>query len=179
MRRAPVAFLSVLLLALALPLSAHGQSIFVTGGAAFPLGDYGDFADTGWMVAGGLSFDIGEQGLFAGVEGLYSRSPTEVDDISTKPWSAMGFLGYNIPTQSTVSPYLWAGAGVQGVTVSFEAEDSETDSAFGYTFGAGVAFATQSNITPLVELRFQGSGDESVDLNFIGLGAGVAIRLGN
>ncbi len=179
MRRAPVAYLAVLLLALAVPLSAHAQSIFVTGGAAFPLGDYGDFADTGWMVAGGLSFDIGDQGLFAGVEGLYSRSGTEVDDISTKPWSAMGFLGYSIPTQSTVSPYLFAGAGIQGVTVSDEGADSETDSAFGYQFGAGVSFATQSNISPLIEVRYQGSGDESVDLNFIGLGAGVSIRLGS
>lgn len=179
MRRAPVGFLAILFLALAFPLGAHAQSIFVTGGAAFPLGDYGDFADTGWMLAGGLSFDIGEDGLFAGVEGLYSRSGTQADDVSTKPWSAMGFLGYNIATQSTVSPYLWAGAGLQGVTVSVEGEDSESDSAFGYTFGAGVSFATQSNISPLIEVRYQGSGDESVDLNFIGVGAGVSIRLGN
>lgn len=179
MRRAPVGSIAVLLLALAFPLTAHAQSVYVLGGGAFPLGDYGDFADTGWMVAGGFAFDIGEDGLFAGAEGLYSRSGTEVEDLSTKPWSVMGFLGYNIPTQSTVSPYLFAGAGIQGVTVSAEGADSETDSAFGYQFGAGLTFASGSNISPLVELRYQGSGDENVDLNFIGVAAGVQIGLGN
>lgn len=176
--RAAVTSIAVLFLALAFPLTAQAQSIFVTGGAVFPTGDYGDFADVGWMVAGGVSVDIGDSGLFAGAEGLFSRSGTEAEGVSAKPWSALGFLGYSIATESAVSPYVWGGAGLQGVTVSFDGA-SESDSAFGYGFGAGVAFAGQSSITPLIEARFQGSSDDSVDLHFIGVSAGVGIRLGN
>lgn len=177
-RRALVSSVAALFLALALPLTANAQSVFVLAGGAFPLGDYGDFADTGWMVAGGLSFNVGEGGLFAGVEGLYSRSGTESEGVSTKPYSAMGFLGYDIPTESSVAPYVFAGAGLQGVSVSTDL-GSESESAFGYQFGVGVAFTGESNVTPLLEVRYQGSGDENVDLNFVGVSAGVSIGVGN
>ena len=178
MRRMLVASAAVFALALAAPLTANAQSIFVLAGASLPTGDYGDFADTGWMVAGGVSFDIGEGGLFAGAEGLYSRHGTEADGVSAKPYSVMGFLGYDIPTESSFSPYVFAGAGIQGVSVSFDGE-SDSSSAFGYQFGVGGAFEGDSNITPLVEVRYQGSGDEEVDLNFIGIAAGVSIGVGN
>lgn len=177
-RRSVVSGAALLCSILVLPLGLSAQSVFVLGGAAVPTGDYGDFADVGWMVSGGVTFDVGEGGLFAGVEGLYSRSGTELEDVSSKPYSAMGFLGYDLPTGGAVTPYLYAGAGIQGVTVS-AAGESDSESAFGYQFGAGLSFGTSGNVSPLVEVRYQGSGDEDVDLNFVGIAGGVSIGLGS
>lgn len=177
-RRALVTSAAFLFLALALPPTLSAQNVFVLGGATIGTGDYGDAVDTGWMISGGLSFPLGEGGLFAGVEGLYSRNGQTAGDESAKPYSVMGFLGYDLVTGSSVTPYVYGGAGLQGVSVSNDGE-SNSESALGYQFGAGLAFGGDGNVSPLVEIRYQGSGDEDVDLNFIGIAGGVSIGVGN
>lgn len=177
-RRAIVASAAVLFMALALPQEGQAQSIYVLAGLSAPTGDYGDVANTGWLAAGGVTFPVGQAGLWAGAEGLYSRNGSDIDDLSFKPYSVMGILGYDIPTESSVSPFVFAGAGLMGISESF-GDVSESDSGFGWQLGGGVGFEGQSNITPFVEARYQSASINDVTLSFFGLEAGVSIGLGD
>ena len=179
-RRALIASAAALFLALAVPFTAQAQSFFISGGAAFPNGDFGDVVDTGWLVAGGVLFDVGESGVWAGVEGSYGRHSTDIDGFNAKPYGVIGFLGYSFPTDGNVDPYIFGGAGLQGVSVSFPSLPSESDSAFGYEFGGGLVFGNPTNsVRPYVEGRYQGSNADAVDLTFIGALVGLTISAGN
>lgn len=177
---------AVLFMALAIPLTAHAQSIYVLAGASIPSSDYGDDFSTGWLAALGVTVPIGEGGLWAGAEGLYGRNSLDESgaDVSGKPYSIMGILGYDIPTEGKINPYVWGGAGLMGLKVSFDG-DSESASGFGWQFGAGVALATEGKVHPFLEGRYQSSsitfdGDtESVSVGMIGIEAGVSIALGS
>ncbi|HSM09236.1 MAG TPA: outer membrane beta-barrel protein [Gemmatimonadota bacterium] len=184
-RRAIVASTTVLFMALALPLTAHAQSVFVLGGLSAPTGDYGDVADTGWLGAVGVTFPVGEAGLWAGAEGLYGQNSFSSDavDENYKLFSAMGILGYDIQTQSSVSPYVFGGLGLMSLSSSIEGSDSE--SGFGWQLGGGVGFETGGNISPFVEARYQSAsiGDEAdltdLTVSVFGIEAGVSIGLGD
>ncbi len=179
-RRALITSAATLFLALAVPFTVQAQSFFFSGGAAFANGDFGDVVDTGWLVTGGVAFDVGESGLWAGVEGSYGRHSTDIDGFNAKPYGVMGFLGYSVPTDGNVDPYVFGGAGLQGVSVSFPGLDSESDSAFGYQFGGGLVFGSDTNsVRPYVEGRYQGSSDDNVDLFFFGVLVGLTISAGN
>lgn len=173
-RRAIVASAAVLFMALALPQEGQAQSIYVLAGLSAPTGDYGDFADTGWLAAGGVTFPVGQAGLWAGAEGLYSRNGhATLDDESFKVFSAMGLLGYDIPTESSVSPFVFGGLGLMSLS------NGDSESGFGWQLGGGAAFEGESNITPFVEARYQSASIEDVTVSFFGLEAGVSIGLGD
>ncbi|MFW6088845.1 MAG: outer membrane beta-barrel protein [Gemmatimonadota bacterium] len=176
-RRAIVASTAVLFLAFALPQTANAQSVFVLAGLSSPTGDYGDIADTGWLGAVGVTFPVGEAGLWAGAEGLYGQNGFANSDENAKLFSAMGILGYDIPTESSVSPYLFGGLGLMSLS------NGDSESGFGWQLGGGVGFETDGNISPFVEARYQSAsiGDEPTDLtvSVFGIEAGVSIGLGD
>ncbi|MFW6085183.1 MAG: outer membrane protein [Gemmatimonadota bacterium] len=182
-RRALVSSVAALFLVFALPLTANAQSVYVLAGLSAPTGDYGDIADTGWLGAGGVTFPVGEAGVWAGAEALFGNNSfsSETVDESYKVFSAMGIVGYDIPTQSSVSPYLFGGLGIMSLS------NGDSESGFGWQGGAGVAFAGESNVTPFVEGRFQsasidigdGVSDTDITVSFFGIEAGVSIGVGS
>lgn len=176
-RRAIVTSTAVLFMALALPLTANAQSVFVLAGLSSPTGDYGDIADTGWLGAVGVTFPVGEAGLWAGAEGLYGQNGFANSDENAKLFSAMGILGYDIQTESSVSPYVFGGLGLMSLS------NGDSESGFGWQLGGGVGFETGGNVSPFVEARYQSAsiGDEPTDLtvSIFGIEAGVSIGLGD
>src|SRR5690606_22157514 len=118
-------------------------------------------------------------------EALYGSNShsSDVVDGSFKTLSVMGVLGYDIPTQSRVAPYVFGGAGFMSVDPPFDGADSE--SGFGWQLGGGVALTGESNVAPFLEGRYQsaslGDEDEGTDgtVSFFGIAAGVSIGIGN
>jgi hypothetical protein len=53
------------------PLSAQG--VFLGGGATFPVSDYGDYANTGYLLIAGGGRPVGDSGLGVGLEAFYGR----------------------------------------------------------------------------------------------------------
>lgn len=183
-RRVFFTSLAVVSLALTAPFAAQAQSIFISGGLASPSGDDMDGVDTGWMVAGGLIFDVGSSGVWAGVDGAYGRNTTDLDGETVKPFSVMGVLGYSFPTEGSVSPYVWGGAGLQGIKFSDELGGSESESGFGWQAGAGISFGgADSNVRPYVEGRYHSASIDidgfDVDVRFFGALFGVSIGIGD
>jgi hypothetical protein len=178
---------AVALLAFAFPTTLGAQSLYISGGATFPTGKFGDYADTGWMLAGGVLFnDIGTGGLSLGAEGFYGEnkhgSELGYDDGKTNPYGAMGIVVYDFPTEGSIQPYVFGGAG--WLAHKFSATElaidiSETTSSFGYQVGAGVGFPLSEKISIYGEGRYMaGTGDNS-DTKFIGAFAGLVFGLGN
>jgi opacity protein-like surface antigen len=105
-----------------------------------PTGDFGEFADTGWMATGGFSVGVGDSGLSAGVEGFYGENKHETEGESTKPYGAMGFLLYRAGSPESVGPYFYGGAGILVHKFSVDSGEGSSESNFGYEFGAGLDF---------------------------------------
>jgi len=183
-RRVLLTSLAVVSLALTAPFAAQAQSLFISAGLASPSGDDLDGVSTGWMAAGGVTFDVGSSGVWAGVDGAYGQNTTDFDGEKVKPYSLMGVLGYSFPTEGSVSPYVWGGAGLQGVKFSDDGGSSESESGFGWQAGAGLGFgSSDSNVRPYVEGRYHSASIDvdgfDVDLRFFGALFGVTIGVGN
>lgn len=177
-RRALAASVVVLFMALALPLTARAQSIFILAGPTFPIGDFADYAKTGWFTEAGFTYPVGENGLWVGVAGSYGQNKhDEVDGVSdrTDLIGAMGLVGYDIPTEGNINPYVWGGGGLLVHRYVPETGDSESDSNFGYQVGAGISVGgADSNVHPFLEGRFEGSKDSK----FVAAEVGVSIGVG-
>ncbi len=186
-RRVFLTSLAVVSLALTAPFAAQAQDLFISAGIAVPSGDDLDEFNSGWMVAGGVTFDVGSNGVWAGVEGATGRNSVDeaiAEDENIKPYSIMAILGYSFPTEGSVNPYIWGGAGIAGASIS--EPDVEIDTGFGWQAGAGVSFGS-GNARPYVEGRYHSASldvtaegiTDSVDLRMFAVLAGVAIGLGN
>lgn len=173
--RKTLSAVATLLVLLAAPTTVLGQGIFVGGGVTIPTGDFGDFADTGWLASGGFSFDVGDGGVSAGVEGFYGENKHETDGDKTNPYGAMGFLLYRAGNPESVGPYFYGGAGILVHKFSSDSSPSEdsTDTNFGYEFGAGLDFPFGSNVGAWLEGRYMGSSDTKLFGIIAGLGFGV------
>lgn len=145
----------------------RAMQLGVQGGISMPMGDFGDGADMGFIVAGtlgmrpaalpfGLRFDLGYQGW--GGEG----------DVSFSSIHGMGSATFTIPTESGIRPYVLGGLGVYRMSVDlpaefdeFDVEDSSTD--LGIHFGGGIDIPL-SGMSSYVEARYTnvfGDGDAS------------------
>ena len=173
---------SVLLLAalafmgFAIPAQAQ-TTLYIAGGASFPTGDFGDIAKTGWMGAGGVLFNVGPQGLGVGAEIFYGQNTAKDEvsslfDVKTTPYGAMAIVDYAFGEPGGIMPYLFGGAGLLVTRVSVEGEsDSESD--FGYQFGAGVAFPIGETTSLFGEGRYIGSADIKYFAALAGFAFGV------
>ena len=81
----------------------------------------------------------------AAVDGTWGTHGTDGSE-SLKVYSGMGILGYTFDTQGNLDPFVFAGAGLTGIS-----SDGESESGFGWQGGAGVAFGSpDSNVRPYV-----------------------------
>ena len=179
-KRVTLAVVGSFLLALAIPLNAGAQSIYVLAGPTFPVGDFSDFGgSTGWFAAAGVTFPVGEKGLWAGVEASYGQNnhnDLEPDGDKTNLIGAMAILGYDIPASGSVQPFIWGGAGLLVHKFSSDVFLDDTESNFGYQFGAGLSFGgEEANVHPFIEGRFEGADTSQ----FFAVEGGLSFGIGN
>ncbi len=168
-------------LVLSSPARAQQPFIFFGGGATLPVGEYADYAQTGWMLTGGLGFNLGSKGAMLGFEGYFGSnrhddSPPNVKE-KTNIFAGLATLGYQFgQSDAKVRPYILGGAGV--LNHQFRSDDTqatETNEAkFAYTGAAGLGFRLNEKASFWVEGRFMGASDT----NLGALLAGIAITLG-
>lgn len=181
MRRFAVPMVLGALAMTAISSRVEAQYVFFGGGPSVPLGDFKDYAKTGWLVQGGLGFDIGSSGIWAEAEGFFgsnSHKDTGTFKEKTNIISFMAALGKTFgATDAKMRPYLLAGAGVLGH--QFRTDDDtateETETKFGFTGALGLAFRLNDKARFWVEGRYLGASGTSV----IPIMAGVSIDLGS
>jgi opacity protein-like surface antigen len=145
---------------------AGAQSVYAGAGVSFPVGDYGDFANTGWNAMAGVTFPV-MPSIWVGGEVSYGQNDHEGDYGKTNPLGVFGQVGY------TMSPfYVFGGLGL--LVHRFSSDDfSESESKFGGLVGAGVDYPIGRNAL-FLEGRFVGVESTS----FAALMAGISIPFG-
>lgn len=181
-RRVLTTSVAAVFLAVATPAVSQAQvSLYVAAGPSIPIGDLGDVAGTGYVVAGGFTVPLGENGLWTGAEGTYGRNSIDSgpfqDSGSVQLFGAMALLGYTIPTESTIHPYVWGGAGLLRAKRDLDnvTDDPEADTDFGFQAGVGTTFG-HGTVRPLIEARLETAGS---DKQFFAIDAGATFALGN
>ena len=162
------------LMGFAVPAQAQ-TTLYVGAGGSFPTGDFGDYANTGWMAIGGAVFGLGDSGFGVGGEIFYGQNNhnddfgTVFENSKTTPYGIMAIADYAFGSPDGLQPYLFGGLGLLVHKFSADNIDSESESQFGYQFGAGLAFP----IGLFVEGRYMGAEDTK----YFGVLAGWAFDL--
>ena len=177
MRARPAVLLFALtVLFTAVPPSAEAQTTpYAGGGASFPTGEFGEYAETGWQVAGGVLFPISDTGLAVGGEVFHSSNDRKPDatGITYNPaFGLVAVLRYGFALGS-VTPYVSGGAGLH--YLSTRGGDGDIDIPFGYQLGAGLSFRLALNMAVFVEGRYTADSR----LGYYGLIGGLAFPLGD
>lgn len=148
--------------------------VFIGGGASIPTGDFGDMADTGWMIGGGILGLVGTQGVWIGAEGMYGKNGLkEIEDYDVELVGGGGMIGFSFNSAARISPYIFGSAGVLSSKVSGEGVESDSESEFAWGGGAGVSIG----LSPRASLFASGRYIAADELKFIPVTAGVLIYL--
>jgi opacity protein-like surface antigen len=179
MRRFAVPMLLGTLAMTAVSTRAEAQvNVFIGGGPSLPMGDFKDYAKTGWLLQGGLGVDI-SKGLFLEAEGFFGSNAHEATGTSNDKTNIMAFmaaLGKSFGTEDAkVSPYVLAGVGMLGH--QFRSDDdlaSEgTETKFGYTGAVGLSFRLNEKARFWLEARYLGAEGTAVLPLFVGISIGL------
>lgn len=177
--------------------NASSTWLGVHGGAGVPTGDYGDAAATGWQfgVTGtrmvndqwGFGADLGYH-MWGGSDDLNASAEALFGPGSEYSWTALQATGHvvvSIPTQGSVNPYVRGGLGIYNLGLKLESpsgDDDASESKFGFNFGAGMNFASSSNMRWGVSGQFHmipAEEDLGANVNFASLGVNVMWGVGN
>ncbi len=158
---------------------AHAQAnIYIGGGPSIPVGEFGDYAKTGWLATAGFSVPVGGKGLSVGGEVMYgSNKHSDFAGDKTNLPGAFGFLMYRVGDQSKPGIYLFGQAGIlnhQYKTSGSPGYSGESDWKFAAGGGAGVDIPA-GGVNVFVEGRFITRSGTS----FIPIQAGISIPVGS
>jgi opacity protein-like surface antigen len=126
------------LLAGAAPAAAQ-IGFVVGGGVSVPVGEFGEFAKSGWMALGGAQLGIPLFPLKFRAEGLFGRNTHEgASGDKTTLYGGMANAIFQIgPPLVPVKPYVIAGVGYLNHRYSPGAAGAQSDSEWKPVFGGG------------------------------------------
>jgi opacity protein-like surface antigen len=188
MRLKEVALGLALSVVLAGTANAGSWRIGLNGGAGFPTGDYGDFANTGWnlgAMATNQVNDIWGLGVDLGYHAWGGPENTAGDKLSWRAIQATAHAIANFPVQSPRKPYLKAGFGLYNVGSKLETASTDitaSESKLGFNVGAGIDFPTSTNKRWGIGGAYHiisAQDDLGSDLNFFTVGVNVSWGVGH
>jgi hypothetical protein len=174
--------LSGTLTAAALALLAQGASaqanIFASAGASLPIGEFGDYANTGWMAQAGVGFQVAPS-VSAGAGGFYGSNSHTTDGDKTNLYGALAYALFTMGEDGSIQPYVFGGPGFMVHSYKSEsfpgAEGSESALAAGA--GAGVNLPLGS-LEAFIEGMVLSGFSDLEDTRVVVLAAGVSFPLG-
>jgi hypothetical protein len=173
----------VALFALLAPSQTSAQSLYFGAGASIPTGDYGDYADPGFLAIGGIDIPVGPEGLSVFGEGFFGQnSHSDFDGDKTQPYGAMGGLLFNLSPEADGGLYVFGQAGIMVHKYSSDEFEGDSESAFGYGGGAGYGFPL-GGLDAFVEGRYMSASFDSelggsATTAFFAVMAGIVIDIG-
>ena len=176
MRKSFLPFVAVL--ALILPMGLAAQSVYFGAGPTFPIGDYGDYAKTGYVGIAGVSFDVGAENLSVFGEGFFGQNSHEFEGDKTYPYGAMGGLLYDLSPEGAGGVYFFGQVGFMIHKYDSNELGSESETGLGFGGGAGYGFPV-GDTELFVEGRYMQGNFDGGNTAFIGLVGGVSIGFGN
>lgn len=163
--------------------STKAVSLGISGGAAIPVGSFGDDYSTGYNGTASLMFRSYGSPLGLRVDGMYNRMSVKNDRFITVPGfgdvsaavvtSANANLVYNLPGTG-ISPYLIGGAGVYGLKLDIDnGDDPDSETKFGLNGGIGASFPL-SGFNTFIEARLHHVFTDVQSTQFIPVTFGIS-----
>lgn len=152
----------------------YAGGIFVGGGVTLPMGDFGEYAKTGWMASGGLAYNLSPRIWIQG-EGMFgSNSHDDVDGDKTELLGAAGGIGYAFGNlESSVVPYVLGGVGVLSHKYKPATGESVSESEMMF-YGGGGLYLPRGSYGFFLEARYVSRDDTQ----FVPIMVGVQVNFG-
>ncbi len=148
---------AALLVATAAFAGSTAMNFHVGGGLALPMGDYADYAKTGWQGLAGVGIKGESWPVAVRIDAVYGKNSHEgtMGD-ATNLYGVLGRLVYPIKTEGKAKPYIMGTFGVLNHhyspgTTEYMSED-EWKPAFGG--GAGIGFKAGEKMSVFIESGF-------------------------
>ncbi|MEQ1692420.1 MAG: hypothetical protein ABMA00_14100 [Gemmatimonas sp.] len=155
-------------------------ALTVSAGASLPMGDYGKYANTGYLATVGLLFKVGEKGLSVGGQGLFgANSHSDYDGDKTTLMGALGSVVYRLGDATKPGVSLIGNVGMLQHKYSSDQFPNEEGSSSGVAYGGGAAFTVpRGRMSVYLAIRYLMASIENETTAFVPIQAGVTIPLG-
>ena len=114
---------------------AKTSFLVLTGGASLPMGDYKEYAKTGWMAAAGIGYNVTNK-VFVAALGNYGSNSHETEGDKTNLIGVGGTAGMSFGSETAkMLPYV---RGIVGyLNHQYKSDNAESESEWKPMFGAG------------------------------------------
>ena len=152
--------------------SSNPFQIGGSAGIAFPTGDLGTTANTGYNVTliGGykpVSLPVGIR-----VEAAYNEFGLEGTDGNVNIPAFTGNLVYELPSVS-FRPYVIGGGGLYRTNIDVAGGGSAGENDFGFNIGGGIKIPLSTSFDTFVEARYNHVASDGVSRSFIPVTVGI------
>jgi hypothetical protein len=180
-RRGIAAIVTLVALMSTASLAQAQVNLTLAGGATFPTGDYGKYANTGYIASAGLLFKVGTNGLSLGGQGFYgANSHSDFDGDKTTLSGVLGTVTYRLGDATKPGVFLTGNIGLLSHKYSSDKFPSEEGSSSGLAFGGGAGVAIpRGSMNFYVVARYLTASIDNETTSFIPVQAGVTIPLGS
>ena len=150
-------------------LSSNPFQIGGAAGIAFPSGDLGDVANTGYNVTLAVGYKPMLTPIGVRVEAAYNEFGNDggFDKLNVPAFT--GNLVYTLPGVS-FSPYIIGGAGLYTPNIAL---DGGRENKFGFNIGGGIKIPLSSSFETFVEARYNKVSVDNGNFSFIPVTVGI------
>ena len=168
-------FASAAALAASAPASAQGYNPFqigAAGGIAFPTGDLGNAANTGYDIAVMVGYKAELTPIGVRAEAAYNQFGSKNFSGNVNIPSFTGNLVFGMPT-GMLSPYVIGGAGLYRTNVDVTGLGSAGENHFGFNIGGGIKIPLSTSFETFVEARYNHVTVNNGSFSFVPVTFGV------
>ena len=179
MKRSIAVAVAVTVMGVAGARDASGQGIFAGGGVTIPTGDYGDFANTGWMAFGGVLSPVGTQGLSIGAEGFFGSNGYDVTEGKSNLYGALALGGLTFGAEgAAASPFVFGGLGFMTHSAEPAIGADVSESGVALAGGGGVSFPFSPAVQGMIVGNYLHAFIEDGSTALFGLSAAIQFLFG-
>jgi hypothetical protein len=146
-------------------------SLGIAGGAAQPMSDLSDGANTGFNGTVAMAINLPFIPVGLRIDGAYNQFGEKVADSKLHIVSATGNLVFRLPSVG-VSPYLIGGAGMYIPAVTAPGAASVSENHFGWNAGAGINLP-MGFLKAFVEARYNRVSLDNSKMEFVPVTLGI------
>jgi opacity protein-like surface antigen len=166
---------STAFLAAAAPARAQGYNPFQIGasaGIAFPTGDLGNVANTGYNVTVMVGYKPEFTPIGVRAEAAYNQFGSKIFNGNVNIPAFTGNLVFGLP-MGTLSPYVIGGAGLYRTSVDVNGGGTASENDFGFNIGGGIKIPLSTSFETFVEARYNHVTLTNGSFSFIPVTVGV------
>jgi opacity protein-like surface antigen len=172
-----LSFAAVIGLAAAPQVQAQGYNPFeigASGGIAFPTGDLGQVANTGYNIGVAVGWRPQFSSLAVRGEAAYNQFGASGGGANVNIPAFTGNIEYSLPLGMSFTPYVIGGAGLYRPSVDFSGGGSTgAENHFGWNVGGGVKIPLSTSFQTFVEARYHSVTVNNGTLSFVPITVGV------